>query len=146
MEGNLNLLSDWLERPFDEEEVKEAVFDCDGSKTPGPDGFSITVFQTQWDTVKNDIIKVFQEFYTSDIINAISNETYICLIPKKSNSCRVRDFRPISLMTSLYKIIAKVLAKRLQTVLGETISKYQGAFVAGRQILDVVIVANEVVE
>ena len=49
-------------------------------------------------------------------------------------------------MTSLYKIIAKVLAKRIQAVLGETISKFQGAFVAGHQILDVVLVANEIVE
>ena len=145
-EGISTYLSDWLERPFMEEEIKKAMFDCDGSKTPGPDGYSLAVFQTQWDIVKADILKVFEEFYTSGIINGISNETYICLIPKKSNSCRVRDFRPISLVTSLYKIIAKVLAKRLQAVIGETISKYQGAFIARRQILDVVLVANEVVE
>ena len=96
--------------------------------------------------MKTDIMKVVEEFYGSGIINGISNETYICLIPKKLNSCRVIDFRPINLVTSLYKIIAKVLAKRLQAVLGETISKHQEAFVAGRQILDVVLVANEVVE
>ena len=91
-------------------------------------------------------MKVMEEFYGSGIINGLSNETYICLIPKKLNSCRVRDFRPISLVTSMYKIITKVLAKRLQVVLGETISKFQRSFVAGRQILDVVLVANEVVE
>ena len=50
------------------------------------------------------------------------------------------------MVSSLYKIIAKVLAKRLQSVLGDTISKTQGAFTAGRQILDVILVANEVVE
>ena len=49
-------------------------------------------------------------------------------------------------MTSLYKIIAKVLAKRLQAVFRDTISKSQGAFVARRQILDVVLVANEAIE
>ena len=94
----------------------------------------------------SDIMKVLEEFYRSGIINGISNETYICLVPKKLNSCRVRDFRPITLVTSLYKIIVKVLAKRLWVVLGETISKSQGAFVTERQILDVVLVANEVVE
>ena len=42
--GITNSLSDWLERPFLEKEVKEAVFECDGSKTPSPDGYSLVVF------------------------------------------------------------------------------------------------------
>ena len=42
--GITNSLSDWLERPFSEKEVKEAIFECDGSKTPSPDGYSLVVF------------------------------------------------------------------------------------------------------
>ena len=141
-----SFLSSWIERPFSVDEVKDAVFECDGSKAPGPDGYSMAVFQSHWDIVKHDIMKVFEEFHQSGIINGITNETHICLIPKKLNSCRIKDYRPISLVTSLYKIIAKVLAKRLQSVQGETISQSQGAFVVGRQILDVVFVANEIVE
>ena len=91
-EGIGTFLSSWFERPFIEEEVKDADFDCDGNKAPGPDGFSMALFQSQWDTVKPDIIKVFEEFHNSGIINGITNETYICLIPKKLNSCRVKDF------------------------------------------------------
>ena len=63
------------------------MFECDGKKASGPDGYSMAVFQTKWNTVKTDIMKVFEEFYRSGIINGISNETYICLIPKKLNSC-----------------------------------------------------------
>ena len=74
------------------------------------------------------------------------NETYIALIPKKYGSCKISDFRPISLVTSLYKIISKVLASRIKEVLDSTISKNQRAFVANRQIIDVVLMANEVVE
>ena len=68
------------------------------------------------------------------------------MIPKKSNSSSARDFRPISLVTSLYKIISKVLSFRLKEVLVDTIVETQGAFVTGRHILDVVLGANEVVE
>ena len=136
----------WLERPFDEEEIKRAVLECGIDKSPGPDGFSLAVFQSCWNEVKGDILKVMEEFFQNGIINAITNETYICLIPKKSDSTKLGDFRPISLVSSLYKIVSKVLAFRLREVLEGTISSAQGAFMKGRQILDAVLIANEVVE
>ena len=55
------------------------------------------------------------------IINRITNVTYTCLIPKKSNSLKMGDFRPVSLVTSLYKIIGKVLSFRLKEVLDCTL-------------------------
>ena len=58
----------------------------------------------------------------------------------------ISDYRPISLVTSLYKIIAKALSRRLRKVLQDTIISTQGAFVEGRQILDVVVIANELVD
>ena len=139
-------MADWLQRPFEEMEIKTALFECDGNKAPGPDDFLLALFQTQWEVVKKDLMKVFQEFYDTGIINGTVNETYICLLPKKTNSSKIWDFRLISLVTSLYKIIAKVLSRRMREVLGDTISESQGAFVLGRQILDVALIANEVVE
>ncbi|CAL9004761.1 unnamed protein product [Prunus brigantina] len=112
----------WLERPFEEEEVKRAVFDCGTDKSPGPDGFSMLLFQSCWDILKEDLMKVMKDFFNCGIINAITNETFLCLIPKKKESIKVSDFRPISLVTSLYKVVSKVLASRLREVLGSTIS------------------------
>ncbi|XP_073035927.1 uncharacterized protein [Primulina eburnea] len=135
-----------LEENFSEEEIRAAVFECDGSKAPGPDGFTMAFYQKNWDTVKPDLLKVFAEFFDGGIINGITNETYICLIPKKKEAMRIKDFRPISLVTSLYKIMAKVLTNRLKKVMHNTIAQTQCAFIKGRQITDCCLIANEVVE
>ena len=135
-----------LESPFIEKEISKAIFQLDGDKALGPDGFTIAVFQDCWDVIKEDLVKVFDEFHRSGIINQSTNASFIVLLPKKSMAKKISDYRPISLVTSLYKIIAKVLAERLRGVLHETIHSNQGAFVQGRQILDVVLTANEIVD
>lgn len=53
---------------------------------------------------------------------------------------------PISLIGSIYKILAKVLAMRMKLVMGKIIGEAQSAFIEGRFILDRVVVLNEVVE
>ena len=65
-------------------------------------------------------MRVFAEFHRNGIINQSTNASFIVLLPKKSMSKRISDYRPISLITSLYKIIAKVLSGRLRGVLHET--------------------------
>ena len=74
------------------------------------------------------------------------NSTFLLLIPKKERAEDLRDFRPISLVGSVYKLLAKVLVNRLKLVMGEVISDSQQAFVHGRQILDAVLIANEALD
>ncbi|KAF5937757.1 hypothetical protein HYC85_025263 [Camellia sinensis] len=45
----------WLERPFDEMEIRKAIFDCERDKTPDPDGFSMAIFQDCWEVMKGDL-------------------------------------------------------------------------------------------
>nr|GFC31161.1 cysteine-rich receptor-like protein kinase [Tanacetum cinerariifolium] len=74
------------------------------------------------------------------------NSSFIALIPKIPNAKMVKDFRPISLIGSLYKIIAKILAGRLVMVLGDVINEIQSDFVADREILDGPFILNEVLQ
>lgn len=78
-----------------------------------------------WNIIKEDLRKVFQDFFKNSIINASINETYIYLIPKKVDAKRVNDYKPISLTTCLYKVVAQVLFERLKRVLPSTVIEYQ---------------------
>ncbi|GJV99558.1 RNA-directed DNA polymerase, eukaryota, reverse transcriptase zinc-binding domain protein [Tanacetum coccineum] len=74
----------------------------------------------------------------------VVNASVYCFDPKIPDYAKlVKDFRPISLIGSLYKIIAKILANRLVGVLGDLVSEVQSAFVADRQILDGPLILNE---
>ena len=85
----------------------------------------------------------FKEFYEHKKFIRKMNTTFLVLIPKKGDAKDLKDFRPISLVGGLYKLLAKVLANRLKRIIGKVISPAQNAFVEGRQILDAALIANE---
>jgi hypothetical protein len=87
-----------------------------------------------------------REFHKNGRLTKGINITFIALIPKVNSPQRLNAFRPISLVGSMYKILAKVLANRLRMVIGNVISDSQSAFIKGRQILDGILVANEIVD
>ncbi|CAA7058134.1 unnamed protein product [Microthlaspi erraticum] len=100
-------------------EIKEALFSISPDKAPGPDGFSACFFQTHC-------------------------ETYIRLIPKVLSPKSVAEYKPIALCNVDYKVISKILTKRLQPILHSIISENQTAFVPGRAISDNGLITHEI--
>ncbi|GAU35959.1 hypothetical protein TSUD_207630 [Trifolium subterraneum] len=86
------------------------------------------------------------EFHRNGKLTKGLNSTSIALILKIDSPQQLNDFRPISLVDNLYKILAKVLANKLRLVIGSVISESQTVFVKDRQILDGILIANEVVD
>lgn len=68
------------------------------------------------------------------------------LIQKVHNPFSLKEFRPISLLGCLYKLLSKVLAARLSSVMKSIISSSQLAFIKGRNLVDEMLVINEVVD
>ncbi|RVW38172.1 LINE-1 retrotransposable element ORF2 protein [Vitis vinifera] len=135
-----------LEQPFTEAEIHLALMGMNGDKAPGPDGFTVAFWQFCWEFVKEEIVDVFKEFYEDKSFAKSLNSTFLVLIPKKGGAEDLGDFRPISLLGGVYKLLAKVLSNRVKEVLDKVVSPDQNAFVKGRQILDASLIANEVID
>nr|GFA25188.1 RNA-directed DNA polymerase, eukaryota, reverse transcriptase zinc-binding domain protein [Tanacetum cinerariifolium] len=132
-----------LEGDISYQEIKQAVWDCGIDKSSGPDGVTFGFIRRYWSLIEKDVVAAVQHFFTSGNFPKGCNASFIALIPKIPDAKLVKDFRPISLIGSLYKIIAKILATRLVGVLGDLVSEVQSAFVADRQILDGPLILNE---
>jgi len=89
---------------------------------------------------------MFSEFYNNGKFVTSLSATLIGLIPKRADAQIIKDYCPISLIGCIYKLLSKVLARRLRSVIGGLIFDNQNAFVGGRQILDAVLIANELID
>ena len=107
-----------LEDPFNVEEVFTALSNLNRDKALGSDGFSIAFWQFSWDFVKEEIMGFFKEFHENNMFVRSLNSTFLVLVSKNENVVDIKDFRPISLVGGLYKILAKVLANKLKKVMG----------------------------
>ena len=104
--------------PFSEEEIKQAVWNCDSFKSCKPDGINLGFIKDFWELLKDDMFRFFNEFHRHGKLTKGVNNTFIALIPKVENPT-LSNFHPISLVNCLYKILSKVLANRLCSVIWE---------------------------
>ena len=113
---------------FSEKEVKEAVWMCEGSKSPGPDGFNFNFIKSNWETLKVDIMEAIYSFQESGVFSKGCNASFIVLVPKVKDPIMIDQFRPISLVGAMYKIITKVMSHRIKNILPLVIDENQPAF------------------
>ena len=110
-------------------------------KSPGPDGWTIEFFLGLHDMIDPDLLQVIEDTHISGRIPASFNSTFIALIPKSDNPSIFNDFWPISLCNYIYKVVAKVIARRFKITLSANISAEQFGFIEGRQIHETIGVA-----
>ena len=63
-------------------------------------------------------MSLFEDFFHFDTFQRSLHSTFLVLIPKKGGAEELKDFRPISLIGGLYKLLVKGLENRLKSVVG----------------------------
>ncbi|KAF3787622.1 LINE-1 retrotransposable element ORF2 protein [Nymphaea thermarum] len=110
-----------LERPFQHQEIKNAVWALGSGKAPDIDGFSVEFFRTFWEVCSADVFAFCDKFaYNSIFLKEFNQATYV-LVPKHPNPAD------------------------LASVMPSVINPFQVAFVKGRRLQDAVVLANKVV-
>ena len=120
------------------DEVKQATFSIDLNKTLGPDGFGVGFFKKYWHLIKKDLFNCILEFF----MNGKILKEYVHY-PKIDSPSQTNQFRPISLCSTMYKIIFKILVARLRPLLDKLISPYQSIFIPGRSIHDNILLTTK---
>lgn len=122
-----------LDTPLTLAELWNAVKDMPTGRAPGPDGFSTSYFKHFWNMLAPLFYRMVQEIRAKGQIRDIMNTAVIKLLPKAGKDpTQPANYRPISLMNTDIKIIAKALAARLEQILPTIIHNDQTGFIKGR--------------
>ncbi|XP_010541224.1 PREDICTED: uncharacterized protein LOC104814739 [Tarenaya hassleriana] len=135
----------FLEEIPTESDIRSVVFELPKNKAPGPDGYPVEFLKSCWDLIGADINPAVKEFFTSEKILKQWNTTLISLIPKVKGADPLKNFRPISCCNTVYKIISKLLVRKLQRIMPQAVASNQTAFISGCNISENVLLAIELV-
>nr|GEX21456.1 transposon TX1 uncharacterized [Tanacetum cinerariifolium] len=125
-----------LESSISNDEIRTAVWGCGVDKSPGPNGFTFEFFRKYWAVVGPDFSIAVEWFFKHGYFAIGCNSSFVALISKVLDPKVVSDYRPISLIGSLYIFVTKILATRLSLVILDLILYVHTAFLPNRQILD----------
>ena len=115
--------------------MRNALNGFQNDKTPADDGFTKEFYKAFFDILGNALLESFNAGFKNGQLSVSQKRGIISLIPKDENNLTtLSNWRPITLLNVDYKILAKVIAKRIESVLPKLIHPDQTGFIKGRYI------------
>ena len=125
-------------------EILKALSSLKPCKAPGVDGLHARFFQHFWHILESSVIDKILTIFATKRIPSYLNHTLVTLILKRNGPEVLGHFRPISLCTTIYKMVSKIIINRIRPHVQHLVSPLQAAFIPGRKGLDNMIIAQEI--
>ena len=123
--------------PITKEELLKNLKDMRPNKTPGCDGLTREFYLCFFENLSDFIMSLYDEVLTNKELNPSARKGLITLLPKKSKNLRkLKSWRPLTLLSIDYKLLARIYAERLKKVLPQIISPEQTGFMENRDICE----------
>ena len=135
--------SDKLSRKNSLEEIQEAIKAMANDKSLGMDGLPIEFYKDNLDWIGEELFLFYNDAFDNGSLGSDVNRGIIKLLPKIGDRSLVKNWRPFTLLNLSYKIIAKLLARRIADITKNIVSVTQIGFIKGRYILENLITSWE---
>ena len=135
-----------LETSVSEEELHIVLLSMKPNKVCGCDGLSREFYIKFWNTLKGPLIRMYRCAYNNNRLCESARRGVVQLIPKRGkNELLVASWRPLTILCYDYKILARALAMRLDTVMEDLIGPQQCGFMKGRSSCTNIMKTKEIV-
>ena len=129
-----------------QDELFDAMMTLKRGKVCGSDGLSIEFYARHWKLLVTPLYHMLYQAYIEGSLSTSARQGIVSLIPKGSaDPTYLANWRPITMLNSDYKIYAKALSNRLDTVLPEMVGKQQTGFIKGRSIQNNLAKTREII-
>ncbi|CAI5477353.1 unnamed protein product [Closterium sp. Yama58-4] len=116
------------------------------SDTPGQDCLPKELWEKQWDLMGGQVMHFLREFEQTRLLPKEFSTAVTVLLHKKGAKDDLQNYRPITLLSTAYKVIAKILANRIKRKLDKVVLEGQFGFLPGRSLAGAVAIAADVID
>jgi Reverse transcriptase (RNA-dependent DNA polymerase) len=128
-----------LDEPLSIAELDKALLEANKKSAPGIDGFGLNFIQKFWSYIREPLFKYAQCCFEKGELTNTFKSALIRLIPKKGDVSQIKNWRPISLLSNIYKILSRALNNRLKKIVDRVTSRAQKGFTNSRYLHEVLI-------